>query len=835
MATVSPSRVSVQGKFFEAGGSKLYVRGVTYGTFRADGEGHEFPRAVTVGRDFRRMAASGVNVVRTYTTPPRSLLDEAAGHGLRVMVGLPIERQFGYLLDGREPAGVKELVQRDVQACAGHPAVLGYVIGNELPAPMVRWLGPGTVERFLHSLYLTAKAEEPAAPVTYANYPSTEYLRLDFLDFVCFNVFLESRDGFEAYLARLQNLAGDRPLVVGEMGLDSRRHGDAEQARTLAWQVGTAFEAGCAGTFVYAWTDEWHTGAGAVDDWDFGLVRRDRTAKPALRAVQSAYAAVPFARDCDWPRVSVVVCTYNGGRTLRDCLTGIGSLDYPDYETIVVDDGSTDDTAAIAREYPVRLISTPQHGLGSARNTGLEASTGDIVAYIDDDAWPDPQWLTYLTAGFDGTEHAAVGGPNIAPPGQGTIADCVASAPGNPTHVLLTDREAEHLPGCNMAFRRSRLQAIGGFDPRFRVAGDDVDIGWRLRERGWTLGFAPGAMVWHRRRASILGYWRQQRGYGRAEALLEAKWPSRYTAAGLARWSGRVYANESGPPFGSSSHVYHGVWGTAGFQSLYGPASQLLSALPLLPEWYLVLAALGFLTALGALWAPMLLAAPLLVAALGATLLQAIRSAARAQFRDAGVPAWTRLRMRSLTAFLHLLQPAARLWGRLRSGLTPWRRRWPAGAAVPRWSHARFWSERWQAPDAWVRSIEEALRDSGAPFGSGGPFDRFDLEVRGGGFGGVRVIAAVEEHGAGRQLVRIRYWPSWSIRWLALIALAALSAWAAAADDAPAAALAFVAIAIALLFRAAADAGAAGAAVRQAIEARVGSVGVVLTARKTDG
>jgi O-antigen biosynthesis protein len=134
-----------------------------------------------------------------------------------------------------------------------------------------------------------------------------------------------------------------------------------------------------------------------------------------------------------------------------------------------------------------------------------------------------------------------------------------------------------------------------------------------------------------------------------------------------------------------------------------------------------------------------------------------------------------------------------------------------------------------------VRSIEEALRDSGAPFGSGGPFDRFDLEVRGGGFGGVRVIAAVEEHGAGRQLVRIRYWPSWSIRWLALIALAALSAWAAAADDAPGAALAFVAIAIALLFRAAADAGAAGAAVRQAIEARVGSVGVVLTARKTDG
>ena len=76
----------------------------------------------------------------------------------------------------------------------------------------------------------------------------------------------------------------------------------------------------------------------------------------------------------------------------------------------------------------------------------------------------------------------------------------MAHAPGGPVHVLLSDEVAEHIPGCNMAYRLDRLRAIGGFDPRFRIAGDDVDICWRLQERGWTLGFSPAAVVWHHRR-----------------------------------------------------------------------------------------------------------------------------------------------------------------------------------------------------------------------------------------------------------------------------------------------------------------------------------------------
>ena len=81
------------------GDDKLYVRGVTYGTFRPDDDGHEYPAAAVVERDFAHMAACGVNAVRVYTVPPRWLLDSAGRHGLRVMVGLPVERYVGLLAD----------------------------------------------------------------------------------------------------------------------------------------------------------------------------------------------------------------------------------------------------------------------------------------------------------------------------------------------------------------------------------------------------------------------------------------------------------------------------------------------------------------------------------------------------------------------------------------------------------------------------------------------------------------------------------------------------------------------------------------------------------------
>ena len=108
-----------------------------------------------------------------------------------------------------------------------------------------------------------------------------------------------------------------------------------------------------------------------------------------------------------------------------------------------------------------------------ARNAGLRAGTGEIVAFIDDDAFADQHWLHFLALAFRRSSHVAFGGPNVAPD-DGFMAAAVARAPGGPCHVMLSDDVAEHIPGCNMAFRRDKLIEIGGFDPQFRVAGDDV-------------------------------------------------------------------------------------------------------------------------------------------------------------------------------------------------------------------------------------------------------------------------------------------------------------------------------------------------------------------------
>src|SRR4029453_11406734 len=112
--------------------------------------------------------------------------------------------------------------------------------------------------------------------VTYVNYPSTEYLQLPFLDVVSFNVYLESDEPLQAYLARLHNIPATRPLLNTQLGPDSRRHGEDVQARVLGTQLRAAYAAGCAGAFVFAWTDEGSRGGVEVDDWRFGRVGRGR-------------------------------------------------------------------------------------------------------------------------------------------------------------------------------------------------------------------------------------------------------------------------------------------------------------------------------------------------------------------------------------------------------------------------------------------------------------------------------------------------------------------------------------------------------------------------------
>ncbi len=768
-------RASVRGKFLWLGDEKLYVRGVTYGTFRPSEDGVDYPGPQQVDEDFAAMAAAGFNTVRTYTVPPRWLLDAAQRHDLLLMIGIPWEQHIAFLDEPERCDAIEDRVREGVRACAGHPAVFAYSVGNEIPASIVRWHGRRRIERFLERLYKAAKEEDPDGLVTYVNFPTTEYLDLPFLDFCAFNVYLESEDRLEAYLARLQVVADERPLLMAEIGLDSRGNGEAAQAESLCWQLRSAFRAGCAGATVFAWTDEWHRGGFDVEDWDFGLVRRDRTAKPALRAVRDTLAELPLPPGARWPRCSVVVCSYNGSRTIPECLAAATALDYPDYEVIVVDDGSTDGTAEIARAYVAHVISTPNRGLSSARNTGAKAATGEIVAYCDDDAAPDPHWLTYLTTTYLSTEHVAVGGPNVAPPGDGVVADCVANAPGNAIHVLLSDTVAEHIPGCNSSFRREALLEAGGFDPQFRIAGDDVDLCWRLLDRGWTIGFNPAAMVWHHRRDSIRAFWRQQRDYGRAEAMLERKWPEKYNTAGHVSWAGRVYATGR-RTFLERWRVYYGTWGTGAFQRMYSAGQPRFAHLPLMPEWFLVVALLAVLTALGALWTPLLAAAPLLALAVGAVAGDAWVGATRARFKTPVGSRRGRLRLRALTAFLFMLQSYARLHGRLAEGLRPSRRRALPALRLPRPRVRVVWSETWHSVEERLQAIESRLRNAGLRVRRGGDFDKWDLAVWGGPLAFSRIRMAIEEHGGGRQQLRFRISPGPAPPALAVAAVLALLA-----------------------------------------------------------
>ena len=774
---LAADRPRVRGKFLFLGDEKFWVKGVTYGTFAQDENGIERFVPQIVERDFAGIAENGFNVVRTYTVPPRWVLDTAWRNGLRVMVGIPVEVPMALIDEPGKPGEIEDWARKQLRTCAGHPAVFCYTIGNEIAPSIVRWQGRGRIEKFLERLYRVAKQEDPESLVTYVNFPTTEYLQLPFLDFVCFNVYLETQTALEAYIARLHNLADDRPLVLAEIGLDSQSNGEMKQADTLDWQTRTVFSSGCCGAIIYGWTDEWYRWGDLVQDWSFGLTTRDRTPKPALQAVRNALCESPFSKQGAWPRISVVVCSFNGSLTIRDTLNGLLRLDYPSLEVIVVNDGSTDSTPRIASEYPFKMITTENRGLGNARNTGVDAATGEIVGFIDDDAYPDPHWLRFLALDFKQGKYAGVGGPNLPVPEDGWKSEAVANAPG-PNPVLLTDRVAEHVPGCNMAFKRDALKEIGGFDPVFHAAGDDVDLCWRIRESGGVIGYSPAAVVWHHRRNSFRKYWMQQEGYGKAEAMLERKWPEKYNEFGQLKWLGRIYGKGVLRDFSSIwERVYFGVWGTAPFQSLYQSSNSLWS-LTLAPEWYLGIGILAIIFLLTITWTVSIIPGALLLVGLATSISQALMNAHRAKI-DAE-PRSERIRLRSAIFFLQLMQPLARLKGRLGSGLAL--RNWHWTGTRPRFFPLtmKLWRDEWRDPRETLKDLQTKLRDSGTIVKSGGDYDRWDLEVREGRFGGCRLLLATQSYGTGKQLLRYRIVPRYSgivLAVCALFAVISIGAW----------------------------------------------------------
>ena len=754
-------KILPRGRFFFRRDEKFFLKGVTYGPFAPSPTGVPFPEEAIVNRDFSLMAQSGVNCFRTFTLPPKWLLDKAVSFGLRAIIGIPWPQHISFLDSKQTQADIRQIISRAVAAYKGHPAVFAYLLGNEIPPEMVRWHGVNRIRAFLRSLQDSAKELDSDALVSYANFPSTEYLETDFLDFIAFNVYLHREEDFRRYLSHLHNLAGDRPLVLTEIGIDSIRNGVDVQAETLAWQVRASFETGVAGTVIFSWTDDWHAYSGPegfqVDDWAFGLVDRNRCQKPAYWTVKSCYdEALPPGLSAD-PKVSVVVCVYNGERTLDSCLASLEKLNYPNYEVIVVNDGSTDGSQKIAERYQyIRLINQENKGLSEARNVGIRASTGEIIAFTDSDCTADADWLTYLVARFQSSDFAAVGGPNLSPPDDSMVATCVAVSPGAPAHVLLDDEVAEHIPGCNMAFRREALQAIAGFDPIFRAAGDDVDVCWRLQNKGYKIGFSPAAVVWHFRRNTIRDYLKQQRGYGKAETLLFFKHPTRFNVLGQSRWFGRIYGDLSSFLASRQPRIYSGVFGRGLFQTLYQPPPSVISCLPLTLEWNLLSLLLLTCAVLlgGVFWLGVI---PSCI-----TIARCLTSALRARIASP-FEGW---RATLLITFLIYVGPLVRTLERYR-----WRARrhrevkpvdlnGPTQAPRIQWHKRAFylsyWNEQGQEKESLLHGMMDFLLPRKYLIAIDQGWSEWDLEICQGPWAKAQVKTAVENHGGGKRLLRVR-------------------------------------------------------------------------------
>ncbi|MHB9154660.1 MAG: glycosyltransferase [Endomicrobiales bacterium] len=237
------------------------------------------------------------------------------------------------------------------------------------------------------------------------------------------------------------------------------------------------------------------------------------------------------------PLVSVVIPVKNGQDTIEKCIRSLFALNYPRFEVIVIDDGSTDRTAAIVKSLSsgdaarrLRLLEGDSAGPSRARNRGIAEAKGDFVAFTDDDCLVDREWLNELLKGFRG-DTAAVGGTQKSPEDESAFGKAVHDF--MMTVGFLTDymkdpsgagiREVDHNPTCNAMYRREVFAKTGGFMEDL-WPGEDVELDYRVTRAGYRIVFAPKAVVYHYRPENLRQFRRMMFNYGRVQAYLVKKY-----------------------------------------------------------------------------------------------------------------------------------------------------------------------------------------------------------------------------------------------------------------------------------------------------------------------
>jgi glycosyltransferase involved in cell wall biosynthesis len=224
--------------------------------------------------------------------------------------------------------------------------------------------------------------------------------------------------------------------------------------------------------------------------------------------------------------VSVVIPAYNTSATLGETLRALqAQMAPPSHEIIVVDNASTDDTPLVARSYGVRLLYEPRRGPAAARNCGLRAACGEVVAHLDADTVPTRRWLREISSPFDASGTTIVAGNTVCYQPR-TGAELYVAASGLYDTVRAITREVfPFVPSLNLAVRRRAALEIGGWCEEMPT-GEDVDFSHRLLERFATkIVYAERAVLYHHTRADDAALRKQAWTYGEGAAELYRRYP----------------------------------------------------------------------------------------------------------------------------------------------------------------------------------------------------------------------------------------------------------------------------------------------------------------------
>jgi len=226
------------------------------------------------------------------------------------------------------------------------------------------------------------------------------------------------------------------------------------------------------------------------------------------------------------PFVSVIIPVLNEERTIRECLTSLIKMDYPveRREILVVDNGSTDRTAEIVKSFPIQYLQEELRGSAAARNKGIKASRGEIVAFTDADCVVTTGWLWELVRAFDEEGVGGVAGEVVAYPPR-TPAEWYAARVRHLSPQKYLSRPLLPFAAfANLSFRRDVFDRIGLLDETIPL-GESTDFCTRLLQgTDLKLKYAPKALLFHRHRSTVWEFVRQQWKYGRGHAQLYIKY-----------------------------------------------------------------------------------------------------------------------------------------------------------------------------------------------------------------------------------------------------------------------------------------------------------------------